>query len=258
MRAWRPRSPADTKGRSGVSPRFLKAIRRRPGPSNAFGSNGTASMPRFNTGTFWALRWGWASTGLLWAILSSGDSCAFLFALEAATPLILGEMESAGRAKLRIQRAEAVEMPSEKGTSVRDTVSSMRLDAVASAGFSLGRAEAQELIRRGLVKLNHLIDERTDARVRAGDLISIRGYGRLRVGRGAGFDKKRPPGRPDDAVRRPVTRLFFGKQEDYCARRRSITRVLYTLAESCKIESILPGGGSSPDISGEERMKRTW
>jgi RNA-binding protein YlmH len=66
----------------------------------------------------------------------------------------------------------------------------MRLDAVAAAGFSLGRAEAQELIRRGLVKLNHLPEERTDARVGAGDLISIRGYGRLRVDEEQGLTKK--------------------------------------------------------------------
>jgi RNA-binding protein YlmH len=119
-----------------------------------------------------------------------GETNAYIFALEAAASLILGEMESAGRAKLTVERCGQFELPEEKGTSVRDTVSSMRLDAVAAAGFSLGRAEAQELIRRGLVKLNHLPEERTDARVSAGDLISIRGYGRLRVDEEQGLTKK--------------------------------------------------------------------
>jgi RNA-binding protein YlmH len=119
-----------------------------------------------------------------------GEECAYLFALEAAAPLIMSELTSAGRAKLSVERCEHFELPEEKGISVRDTVPSMRLDAVAAAGFSMGRAEAQELIRRGLVKLNHLIEERTDARVSAGDLISVRGYGRLRVDEEQGMTKK--------------------------------------------------------------------
>jgi len=118
-----------------------------------------------------------------------GEGCAYLF-VTAAAPVILGEMEGAGRAKLTVTRSESREMPQEQGTGVRDTVSSMRLDAVAAAGFSLGRAEAQELIRRGLVKLNHLVEERADARVRAGDLISVRGHGRLRVDEEQGLTRK--------------------------------------------------------------------
>ncbi len=119
-----------------------------------------------------------------------GDSCAYLFVMEAAVPMILSELESAGRAKLSIERAQTIELPEQKGASVRDTVSSMRLDAIVAAGYSLGRAEAQELIRRGLVKLNHLPEERTDARVREGDLISARGHGRLRVDEEQGLTKK--------------------------------------------------------------------
>ena len=119
-----------------------------------------------------------------------GETSAYLFVTEAAAPLILSELQSAGRAKLKIERAQTFELPEEKGTCVRDTVSSMRLDAIVAAGYSLGRAEAQELIRRGLVKLNHLPDERTDARVREGDLISVRGHGRLRVDAEQGLTKK--------------------------------------------------------------------
>ena len=119
-----------------------------------------------------------------------GEGCAYLFVLSSAAPMILGELTGAGRAKLSVRRAEGEALPTEAGVPVRDTVSSMRLDAVAAAGFSLGRAEAQELIRRGLVKLNHRPEERTDARVRAGDLISVRGQGRLRVDEEQGPTKK--------------------------------------------------------------------
>lgn len=119
-----------------------------------------------------------------------GEDYALLFALDAAAPTVLDGLSSAGRAKLSVRRSEAWELPAEKGAPVRDTVSSMRLDAVAAAGFSMGRAQAREMIERGLVKLNHLPQERADARVQAGDLISARGLGRLRIDEEQGATKK--------------------------------------------------------------------
>ena len=50
-----------------------------------------------------------------------------------------------------------------------------------AAGWRLSRAEAQRLIAAGLVKHNHVEERRGDARVAEGDLISVRGRGRLRV-----------------------------------------------------------------------------
>jgi RNA-binding protein YlmH len=126
---------------------------------------------------------------LLGDILVGGDH-AYIFTLEAAAPLLLREMTSAGRARIALREAAGEDLPTEQGVPVRDTVMSMRLDAVAAAGFSMGRAEAQEMIRRGLVKLNHLPEERADARVCAGDLISVRGRGRLRVDEAQGPTKK--------------------------------------------------------------------
>lgn len=119
-----------------------------------------------------------------------GESFAYLFVLESVATLILSELTESGRARLTVRRAAGEPLPEEKGTPFRDTVMSMRLDAIAAAGFGMGRAEAQELIRRGLVKLNHLPEERLDARVKAGDLISVRGHGRLRVDEEQGLTKK--------------------------------------------------------------------
>ena len=50
-----------------------------------------------------------------------------------------------------------------------------------AAACRLSRAEAQRLIAAGLVKLNHAPQTRADARIGEGDLISARGYGRVRV-----------------------------------------------------------------------------
>ncbi len=111
-----------------------------------------------------------------------GEGEAFLFALEEIADYIAANFESAGHAKLKIERAEGeIALPEPEGVQIRETVASERLDGVLAAGYNLSRAEAQRLIRSGLVKLNHVVETRTDARLNEGDLISARGHGRLKV-----------------------------------------------------------------------------
>ena len=55
---------------------------------------------------------------------------------------------------------------------------SLRLDAVTGGLFRLSRSAAAEQIRLGLVSLNYAVCERTDAAVREGDVISLRGKGK--------------------------------------------------------------------------------
>ena len=64
---------------------------------------------------------------------------------------------------------------------MRLTVQQQRLDAVLAAACRLSRSEAQRLIAAGLVKLNHVPNTHSDAKLTEGDLISARGYGRIRV-----------------------------------------------------------------------------
>jgi len=111
-----------------------------------------------------------------------GEPCAYLFVLPEVADYIIANLESAGRASLKVVRAE--EEPGIKppeGTHMRITVQNMRLDAVLAAGCRLSRSEAQKLIGAGLVKLNHMVQIKTDARIAQGDLISARGYGRMKV-----------------------------------------------------------------------------
>lgn len=104
----------------------------------------------------------------------------YLFAERAMSGHIADVLVSAGRAKLQVRVLN--ELPVFKqpeGIEVRDTVLSLRLDAVLSGGFGLSRAKAAALIESGHVKLRHLPTERTDARVQMDDVISVRGFGRL-------------------------------------------------------------------------------
>lgn len=128
---------------------------------------------------------------------ATGDVClgeeegtAYLFCTADVADYIGANLESAGRASLKIRRAEEVRIAPPEGTAIRVTVQQLRLDALLAAGYKLSRSEAQKLIAAGLVKLNHAIEERGDVRLEAGDLISARGYGRLRVDEIQGETKK--------------------------------------------------------------------
>ena len=61
---------------------------------------------------------------------------------------------------------------------IRATVASPRLDAVVSAGFSIPRSRAADLIRAGRVAENHRPCDKADKVVAAGDVLTCRGLGK--------------------------------------------------------------------------------
>jgi photosystem II S4 domain protein len=59
---------------------------------------------------------------------------------------------------------------------------SLRLDAIASAGFGMSRSKMVDLIDSGDVRVNWKDITQASSQVKSGDLIAIRGKGRLEVG----------------------------------------------------------------------------
>ena len=74
--------------------------------------------------------------------------------------------------------------------TIRDTVSSLRLDAVAASGFSLSRGKAADLIASGRVQLNHRECVKPDHAVAQGDVLSCRGLGKCVLTEVGGPSKK--------------------------------------------------------------------
>ena len=110
------------------------------------------------------------------------QGCAWLFAEPEMASYIVASLESAGRVSVKCEIVEGVpELPEPEGRHVRDTVPSMRLDALVAAGFSLSRSEAARVITQGKVFLNQVQTLRTDAPVQENALISLRGSGRFRL-----------------------------------------------------------------------------
>ena len=115
---------------------------------------------------------------------------AYLFCTDDIADYISASLDSAGRASIRIRRAEEISIAPPEGETLRVTVQALRLDAVLAAGCRLSRSAAQRLISAGLVKRNHVVELRGDIRLEEGDLVSVRGFGRLRVDSIAGENRR--------------------------------------------------------------------
>lgn len=75
--------------------------------------------------------------------------------------------------QLRVQAPKVKELKSSEA--------SLRIDAVASAGFQMSRSKMQDLITSGDLRVNWKPVLKKDADVKPGDVISVRGKGRLTV-----------------------------------------------------------------------------
>ena len=116
---------------------------------------------------------------------------AVIFFTKTVAPLVLSELTKVGSAGVKLSDAPLTELPAPREMqSISGTVSSMRLDCVASLVTKLSREKAAQLIRAGLVQLDFVTCQQVDRTVKEGDRLSIRGYGKYIVGGDDGLSKK--------------------------------------------------------------------
>lgn len=84
------------------------------------------------------------------------------------------------------------------------TVSSMRLDAVMSSVYNISRQKASALIHGGKVKVNWRVQEQPSFELHESDMVSSRGFGRIKVLMVEGRTKK-------DKIRLQIGRLELRK-----------------------------------------------
>jgi RNA-binding protein YlmH len=73
---------------------------------------------------------------------------------------------------------------------VKDTVATLRLDAVLSSGFSISRGKAADFIAGGKVSVNHRECIKSDKAMAEGDVITCRGLGKCVLTSVGGQSKK--------------------------------------------------------------------
>ncbi|MFZ5649770.1 MAG: RNA-binding protein [Bacillota bacterium] len=103
-------------------------------------------------------------------------------AREVASYILTG-LSRVGRWEVSVEEvgAGSFVVPEEKVKTVNTTVSSLRLDSVAAAGFGVSRTKMAEFIMAERVNLNWQAKSSPSQPVREGDIISIRGRGRVEV-----------------------------------------------------------------------------
>lgn len=126
---------------------------------------------------------------LIGDILPREDSCDIILLREIA-PYVLQNLSSAGRASLTLEEVPEAEAREAEFRVIRDTVASLRLDAIVGSGFSLSREKASAAIRAGKVSLNGMECLKPDKAVEAGAKVSLRGTGKLRLAEAGGFSRK--------------------------------------------------------------------
>jgi RNA-binding protein YlmH len=121
-----------------------------------------------------------------------GEGSVDVVVSPALSDFLVGEWQSAGRVKLTVGqiRREDLSVPAAKIKKVRDTVSSLRLDAVVSTAFSLSRGRAGELIAAGKVNVDHVPCLKPDKLLAEGTVLTARGLGKARLTQVGGLSKK--------------------------------------------------------------------
>ena len=112
-----------------------------------------------------------------------GPDSADVLVLDTVAEFLAQSWESAGRVKLRVAEIDpgCVHIPEIRREERRDTVSSLRLDAVCSTGFRMARGKAAALIESGRVQLNWRECTKPDRTVSEGDTVSARGFGKFEL-----------------------------------------------------------------------------
>ncbi|NLX63532.1 MAG: RNA-binding protein, partial [Clostridiaceae bacterium] len=115
-------------------------------------------------------------------ILVGKNSCDIVI-MKEILPFLLSNFESAGQVKLSVSVIpyDEIIIPEQKYKLITDTVASLRLDSIVASGFSVSREKAASAIKAGFVSLQYQECNKADKTVTEGDIISVRGMGKIEL-----------------------------------------------------------------------------
>jgi RNA-binding protein YlmH len=111
------------------------------------------------------------------------DGRVQFFASTEISGYIINNLESIGRASIRLKALslkEAIAVD-EMWMEQDITVSSLRLDTIISGIHHISRQKSQLFIQQGLIKVNWTAIENPSFECAEGDLLSARGFGRVKI-----------------------------------------------------------------------------
>lgn len=114
--------------------------------------------------------------------IQAGQSGFYLATTQEMIPFLLNQWTHAGRERIQVSICmEKPDVRQDPGEERRITVSSSRLDTVIANAFGVSRNMAQEWIIQGKVRKAGLVVLKAEAELLPNDIVSCRGYGRLKL-----------------------------------------------------------------------------
>ncbi|ADH61147.1 RNA-binding S4 domain protein [Thermoanaerobacter mathranii subsp. mathranii str. A3] len=124
-------------------------------------------------------------------IIVKEDKCDILLHKDVESYVLMNFFK-VGKEKVRVSSIDLKDVmePEIRYKDIFSTVASLRVDSVAAAGFGISRTKASQLIKSGLLQINWEYTDDPSSEVKEGDVISLRGFGRIRLEEVRGNTKK--------------------------------------------------------------------
>ena len=115
-----------------------------------------------------------------------------VFCEKEIEPYLLENIDRIGKVKIRLEEIpmQNAVSPIEEWEHATVVLSSLRCDVLISSVYNLSRKHVKDLLQANKVSLNWMILSKADFEVRVHDVLSVRGYGRVRMDELTGVSKK--------------------------------------------------------------------
>jgi RNA-binding protein YlmH len=120
------------------------------------------------------------------------ETYADVFLIDTIAEYVLYNLDKIGNVKVDCKLSDVYEYtaPQKREKLVNTTVASLRADSVASSGFSISRAKVMDYFRAQRVYVNWELAQNPSKQLTEGDVISVRGMGRVVLDKVSGTTKK--------------------------------------------------------------------
>ncbi|MBR2891715.1 MAG: hypothetical protein IKC22_04990 [Bacilli bacterium] len=106
----------------------------------------------------------------------------YIFVVSDIVNLLLDQLKEINKIAVNCSVVDLMEFKTElKEETQLINVASKRLDAVISKILNKSRNDTNEIIKKGLVQINHIVCDNISYQLKSNDLISIRHYGRILI-----------------------------------------------------------------------------
>ncbi len=121
-------------------------------------------------------------------IVSEGCAAALIYDTIASEAESICKIGRVGVTASLIDTPDLI--PAENFRIISGTVSSMRIDCIAALAMNVSREKASAALKSEKIMLNYRAVSENDRAVSEGDILSVRGYGKFRIGKIGGETKK--------------------------------------------------------------------